>query len=93
MKLWLDDLRAVPYGYVGCKTVQEAEDLILLWEQNGLTIEILDLDYDLSFYDDKTGMDLLKWLYERESFYPVEIHSTHFQGVNEMENFIAWNWP
>lgn len=28
MKLWLDDLRPVPYGYEGAKSVNEAKQLI-----------------------------------------------------------------
>ena len=29
MKLWLDDLRPVPYGYEGARSVNEAKQLIL----------------------------------------------------------------
>ena len=47
MKLWLDDLRPVPYGYEGAKSVNEAKKLIQEAEHNGIEIEALDLDHDL----------------------------------------------
>lgn len=29
MKLWLDDVRPAPYGYVWCKSVEEAKKTIV----------------------------------------------------------------
>ena len=52
MKLWLDDLRPVPYGYEGAKSVNEAKKLIQEAEHNGIEIEALDLDHDLGDYAD-----------------------------------------
>ena len=79
MKLWLDDLRPVPYGYEGAKSVNEAKQLILEAEHNGIEIEVLDLDHDLGEYVDQGGdaIRLLDWLAERETFYPVEIHTSN----------------
>ncbi len=95
MKIWLDDLRDTPFGYIGARSVNEAKDLIRLCERSGEKIEVIDLDYDLGAYraDGGNGLDLLEWLAERESFYLVGIHSTHPRGVSEMESFIDWNWP
>ncbi len=55
MKLWLDDLRPVPYGYEGAKSVNEAKKLIQEAEHNGIEIEALDLDHDLGDYADQGG--------------------------------------
>ena len=55
MKLWLDDLRPVPYGYEGARSVNEAKQLILEAEHNGIEIEALDLDHDLGDYADQGG--------------------------------------
>lgn len=55
MKLWLDDLRPVPYGYESERSVNEAEQLILEAEHNGIEIEALDLDHDLGDYADQGG--------------------------------------
>ena len=53
MKLWLDDLRPVPCGYEGAKSVNEAKQLIREAEHNGIEIEVLDLDHDLGEYADQ----------------------------------------
>ena len=42
MKLWLDDVRTPPEGWVWAKTAQEAIDLLLTRE-----IEEISLDHDL----------------------------------------------
>lgn len=94
MKLWLDDLRDVPASYTGARSVNEAKELIRFCQRSGELIEVLDLDYDLGIYekDGGTGLDLLEWLAEQGSFYPVEIHSSHPQGRALMEHFLDWNW-
>lgn len=94
MKLWLDDLRPVPYGYEGAKSVNEAKQLILEAEHNGIEIEALDLDHDLGDYADQGGdaIRLLDWLAERETFYPVEIHTANPVGRANMERILARYW-
>ena len=47
MKIWVDDLRSVPEGYIGTKSVNETIALIENMESNGIEIELLDLDHDL----------------------------------------------
>ena len=62
MKLWLDDLRPAPEGYVWCKSVDETKEAITKYEQeveNALDeydfpsvelwnkkIELIDIDHD-----------------------------------------------
>ena len=94
MKLWLDDLRPVPYGYEGAKSVNEAKKLIQEAEHNGMEIEALDLDQDLGDYADQGGdaIRLLDWLAERETFYPVEIHTANPVGRANMERILARYW-
>lgn len=79
MKIWLDDLRVAPDGYETAKSVNEAIDLIEECEQNGEEIEVLDLDHDLGdyAYDGGDAIKLLDYLAERETFYPVEIHTAN----------------
>ena len=91
MKLWLDDLRPVPYGYEGAKSVNEAKKLIQEAEHNGIEIEALDLDHDLGDYADQGGdaIRLLDWLAERGTFYPVEIHTANPVGRANMERILA----
>lgn len=94
MKLWLDDLRPVPYGYEGAKSVNEAKKLIQEAEHNGIEIEALDLDHDLGDYADQGGdaIRLLDWLAERGTFYPVEIHTANPVGRVNMERILARYW-
>lgn len=94
MKLWLDDLRSVPYGYEGAKSVNEAKKLIQEAEHNGIEIEALDLDHDLGDYADQGGdaIRLLDWLAERGTFYPVEIHTANPVGRANMERILARYW-
>ena len=94
MKLWLDDLRPVPYGDEGAKSVNEAKKLIQEAEHNGIEIEALDLDHDLGDYADQGGdaIRLLDWLAERGTFYPVEIHTANPVGRANMERILARYW-
>ena len=47
MKIWVDDIRPIPEGYVGTKSVNETIQLIIEAENKGQIIELLDLDHDL----------------------------------------------
>ena len=95
MKLWLDDLRPVPYGYEGAKSVNEAKKLIQEAEHNGIEIEALDLDHDLGDYADQGGdaIRLLDWLAENELFYPVRLHTMNPVGRENMMRLVERYWP
>lgn len=95
VKIWLDDWREAPRGYVEVHSVNEAELMIINCENQGLPIVLIDCDYDLGMYetDGGNGLALLEWLNDRGTYYPVEIHSTHPIGSMRMENFVASFWP
>ena len=82
MKIWLDDLRPAPWGYESARSVNEAKTLIREAERNGIEVEVLDLDHDLGDFASQGGdaIKLLDWLAERETFYPVEIHTANPVG-------------
>ena len=94
MKLWLDDLRPVPYGYEGARSVNEAKQLILEAEHNGIEIEALDLDHDLGdyAYDGGDGIKLLDWLVENSLFYPIKLHTMNPVGRENMLRMIRRYW-
>lgn len=94
MKIWLDDLRPAPQGYVLTHSVNEAKQLIEQCERDGVEIEILDLDHDLGDYYPEGGdaIKLLDWLAERESFYPIEIHTANPVGRANMFRLIERYW-
>ena len=62
MKVWLDDMREAPEGWVRTRTPQETIELLKTGK-----VEVLSLDHDLSFDDSiGTGYDVLLWL-EKEA--------------------------
>ena len=77
MKLWIDDVRPAPEGYVWCKSVNEAKNTILaanskfanmcregLEPDHSLHIDIISLDHDAGefAYDGGDYIKLLDWL-------------------------------
>ena len=94
MKIWLDDIRPAPPGYEEVKFVNEAVSLITEAEKAGEEIEVLDIDHDLGDYypDGGDAIRLLDWLAERETFYPVELHTANPVGRAYMERMIERYW-
>ena len=94
MKLWLDDVRPAPEGYVWCKSVNEAIDLLSDLINFGIDdIEVLDIDHDASDYacDGGDYIRLLDWLEETGRNYPIRIHSMNPVGVANMRRIIEKN--
>ena len=89
MKIWLDDIRKAPQGYVHCHSVNEAINVIKLANE---PIELLDLDHDLGDYaiDGGDGIKLLDWLAETEQYYPVKLHTMN--PVENMQRLIDRYW-
>ena len=65
IKLWIDDVRTAPEGYVWCKSVNEAKDYIEVIEhvfgnrimynpttdeETSLGVELIDIDHDAGDY-------------------------------------------
>lgn len=63
MRIYLDDERPAPSGWILCKWPEEVIDLIRSGD-----VEAVDLDHDLGegseFIKPRTGMDVLKFLEE-----------------------------
>ena len=94
IKIWVDDLRECPEGYTLAKSVNEAKQLVVYCEQEGIEVEVLDLDHDLGDYypDGGDAIKLLDWLAERESFYPIKIHTANPVGRANMQRMIERYW-
>ena len=94
MRIWLDDIRPIPNGYIGAKSVNEAINLILKAEKEEINIELLDLDHDLGDYafDGGDGIKLIDWLIERQTFYPIALHTANPVGRNNMQRTIDRYW-
>ena len=102
MKLWVDDLRPAPEGYVWCKTVNATKAAIIETEEKtknpymlncSFSIELLDLDHDAGDYVIGGGdfIKLLDWLEETKRNYPIRLHSMNPVGVENMRRIIKRN--
>ena len=100
MKLWIDDVRPAPEGYVWCKSVNEAKSLIQYAESTHHSkyapchgCHLIDTDHDAGDYA-KDGGDyirLLDWLEETGRNYPIRIHSQNPVGVANIRRIIQRN--
>lgn len=93
MKLWIDDARPAPEGYVWCHSVYRVMKEISIAEMNKEAIEILDLDHDAGEYAQYGGdyIEILNWLEETSRNYPIHIHSANPVGVANMRAIIERN--
>lgn len=102
MKIWVDDIRQAPEGYIWCKSVKQAKDIIELLEsclevvipsQSDKCIEVIDLDHDAGRYAEEGGdyIKILDWLEETGRNYPIHIHSMNVVGVENMRRIIQKN--
>jgi hypothetical protein len=94
MRVWLDDLREAPKGWVHVRTPDEAINLI---RSGG--VEEISLDHDLGLATpeaERTGYDVLAWL-EKEvatetwqfEVPEIYVHSANPVGRRRMEQAIA----
>ena len=95
VKLWLDDVRPAPEGYVLKKSVNEAIKFIEQCRAEGKEIEELDLDHDLGDYSHDGGdaIRLLDYLAEFELFYPIKFHTANPVGRANMQRVVDRFWP
>ena len=101
MKLWVDDVRPAPEGYVWVKDVIDAKHLIEFAERKCLSyfdggyykLELIDIDHDAGEYAIYGGdyIKLLDWLEETGRNYPIRIHSMNPVGVANMRAIIKRN--
>ena len=88
MKVFLDDIRDAPNGWIRTRTVQETIDLL-----KHHSVRSLSLDHDLG--REETGYDVLKWLEEAVIMKEIDhipdvilIHSANPVGRARMEQAI-----
>ncbi len=93
MKLWIDDIRMAPDGYIWCKSVYAARDEIVSCELRGTPYTLIDIDHDAGEYVSQGGdyIRLLDWLEETGRNYPIHIHSMNPVGVENMRRIIQKN--
>lgn len=95
MKIWLDDIRPIPQGFTHhAHSVNEAKSIISHAEKNNETIELIDCDHDLGDYYSQggDGIKLLDWLVERNTLYPIKLHTQNPVGRDNMQRMIDRYW-
>lgn len=95
MKIWLDDLRPMPSQYDHHSfSVDDAKMTILEAERNNIKIELIDCDHDLGDYANYggDGIKLLDWLLERNTLYPIKLHTANPVGRANMQRMIDRYW-
>lgn len=95
MKIWVDDMRPAPKGYVVAKSVADTIRMIEEAEHRGEPVEVIDLDHDLGEYagDGGDAICILDYLVERKNYYPIAIHTANPVGRANMERIIHRFWP
>ena len=93
IKMWIDDVRPAPEGYVRYRTVNNAIYAIEYYEQKGELIELINTDYDAGIFTRDGGdyICLLDWLEATGRNYPIRIHSQSPVGVANMRRIIERN--
>lgn len=90
MKLWIDDIRPAPDGFIWCKSVNQAKAAITAYEHQYSCDNILiDLDNDGDDY-----FKILDWLEGKnivDTGYFFKIHSKNPVGIMKMEDIIRHN--
>ena len=87
MKIWLDDIRPAPDGYVWCRSVNEVIGVI---SNTNDKIELIDCDQYAR--DGGDGIKLLDWLAEHGLFYKIYLHTMNPVGKANMERLIRRYW-
>lgn len=101
MKLWIDDIRPAPEGYVWVKSTNRVNSYLGMYKCIGslsidqkVIIELIDLDHDAGEYA-KDGGDYIKILDFMEenkiNNVPIHIHSHNPVGVINMRRIIKRN--
>jgi hypothetical protein len=93
MKVWLDDIRPAPQGWIRVRSYQEAVALI---QDQGERITEISLDHDLcehhvqgDFSDNQTGFDVLHFLLVSDGF-QRRVQST---GKQLLDHKLDHNFP
>ena len=105
MKLWIDDVRPAPEGYIWCKSTNEALRFLV---KNKTEIWLIDLDHDAGDYASEGGDFInvlneierlsrsqltlgMAWRFLLRDQIKFRIHSANPVGVQNMRRIIERN--
>jgi hypothetical protein len=87
IKIWVDDIRYPPEGWLWCPDSASAIGLLETAKRIGIVIEEMSLDHDLG--GDDTSRPIVLWCCEND-WWPVEVrcHSSNPPGREWIEKMI-----
>lgn len=101
MKIWVDDVRPAPEGYIWCLTTNEVKHILtcvnslqyITHKENLPTIELLDLDHDAGDFARWGGdyIKILDWLEKEGLNIPIRLHTMNPVGRENMRAIIQKN--
>jgi hypothetical protein len=106
LKLWIDDVRPAPEGYIWARSTNDAINIIDTYKkflecicykihepQTIPWFEIIDIDHDAGDYADCGGdyIKVLDWMEENHLQAPIRIHSMNPVGIANMRAIIERN--
>ena len=80
IRIWLDDLRTPPVGWVWVKDSATAIEMLSEFQRLGTEYELISFDHDLG--GDDTSRRVLMWIIENE-FFPTDevfVHTANSVG-------------
>lgn len=101
-KIWIDDIRPAPDGYLWFHSVNEAIKFLVEIENAldeydipplSLFIEVIDIDHDAGEFAKDGGdyIEVLKWMEVNQISWPIHLHSMNPVGVQNMRAIIKKN--
>lgn len=92
LKVWIDDERPTPYGWVSAKTSLQAIELLEGLRLDNVQPAVVSFDHDLG--GDDTSRRVVLWMCEND-FWPLEarVHSANPVGVEWLEGMITRYGP
>ena len=100
-RIWVDDVRKAPDGYIWCKTVNEAKLIItnvvrmhdIECHDNLPIIGLIDLDHDAGDFVKFGGdyIEILNWLEKQGWSFPIRLHTMNPVGKENMQRIIRKN--
>jgi hypothetical protein len=93
IKIWIDDVRPAPKGYIWIRSVNEAKRFFNSPIGKNRSIALVDLDHDAGDFASFGGdyIRLLDWFEETGRNYPIRLHSLNPVGVQNMRRIITKN--
>ncbi len=96
IKLWVDDIRVAPQGWILARTITEAIRMLAL-----LRVDEISLDHDIAYFDERGSWSgknsaenftsvawFIRFLPEGSRPHTVWLHTSNPDGANTLQNIL-----